>query len=310
MKPRLLILNPLSAESLARITERYDTLYAPDSESRRKAVDEQGAEVEAVLTIGTVGLTAAEMARMPKLGFIATLGVGYEKVELDAARDRNITTTNGAGSNAVCVADHAMALLLAQIRDIRRLDTACREGVWRDKLPMTDSVSGKRLGLLGLGSIGEQLAKRATAFDMDIAYHKRTFKPESEYRYFDDVVELARWADCLVVAIPGGAATEHMVNAAVLEALGPHGYLVNVARGSVVDTEALAVALRNKTILGAALDVYESEPNPPQDLINLDNITLTPHVGGNSPQALEQSLSLFIENIGRHFKGEPVLTPV
>lgn len=310
MKPRLLILNSLSAESLARISERYDTLYAPDAESRLKAVEAHASEIEAVLTVGIIGLTAEEIARMPKLSFIATLGVGYEKVDLDAARDRQITVSNGAGTNAICVADHAMALLLAQIRDIRRLDTACRAGVWRDALPMTDNVTGKRLGLLGLGAIGEQLAKRATAFDMEVGYHKRSFKAESPYRYFDDLVALARWADCLVVAVPGGAATHHMVSGHVLEALGPNGYLVNVARGSVVDTEALALALRNKQIRGAALDVYESEPEPPQALVNLDNVTLTPHVGGASPQALEQSLALFLENIGRHFKGQPVLTPV
>jgi lactate dehydrogenase-like 2-hydroxyacid dehydrogenase len=310
MKPRLLILNSLSAESLARITERYDTLYAPDPESREKAVDQHAEAIEAVLTIGTIGITAEEIQRMPRLRFIATLGVGYEKVDLDAARDRDIAVANGAGSNAVCVADHAMALLLAQIRDIRRLDTACRAGVWRDKLPMTDSVSGKRLGILGLGAIGEQLAKRAAAFDMQIGYHKRVVKPGSDYRYFDSPLKLAAWADCLVVAIPGGPATHHMVDSAVLDALGAQGYLVNVARGSVVDTAALAQALRSKSILGAALDVYESEPNPPQELINLDNITLTPHVGGASPQALEQSLNLFLENIGRHFRSEPLLTPV
>ena len=310
MKPHLLILNPLSDASLARIGEHFTVTHAPNAAARETAIAEQGDTLEAVLTIGTIGLTGAEIDRLPRLGFIGTLGVGYEKVDIEAARARGIALSNGAGSNADCVADHAMALLLGAIRDIRRLDVACRAGVWRDALPMTDGVSGKRLGILGLGAIGEKLARRAAAFDMPVGYHNRSAKPGSTYRYFDNVRDLAHWSDCLVVAIPGGAATHHLVDSAVLDALGPQGYLVNVARGSVVSTSALGQALRENRIRGAALDVYESEPLPPSELLDLDNLILTPHVGGNSPQALEQSLSLFLDNIGRHFKGEPLLTPI
>lgn len=310
MKPQLLILAPLSADSLERISQGYDTLYAPDAISRDKAITEHGAAIQAVLTIGTLGLSADEIERMPHLSFVAALGVGYEKIDLDAARARGIVVANGAGSNAACVADHAMALLLAAIRDLNRLDRLCREGVWRDELPMQDGVTGKRLGILGLGSIGTQLARRAVAFDMSIGYHSRHPRSDCAYRYFPSVQELAHWCDCLVVAVPGGASTHHLVDAAVLHALGPAGYLVNVARGSVVDTMALAHALDGKQIAGAALDVYESEPEPPQPLLHLDNLILTPHVGGRSPQALEQSIQLFLQNIARHFAGEPPLTPV
>lgn len=310
MKPHLLILNPLGEASLARIAERYQVTHAANAAAREAAIAEHGASIQAVLTIGTIGLTGEEIARLPKLGFIGTLGVGYEKVDIETARARGIALSNGAGSNAVCVADHAMALLLAAIRDVRRLDNACRAGIWRDALPMTDGVSGKRLGILGLGAIGEQLARRAAAFDMPVGYHNRSAKPGSPHQYFASLLELAQWCDCLVIAIPGGAATHHLVNAEVLEALGPQGYLVNVARGSVVDTAALGSALREKRIRAAALDVYESEPLPPSELLDLDNLTITPHVGGASPQALEQSLSQFLDNIGRHFRGEPLLTPI
>lgn len=310
MKPHLLILNPLSEASLARIAEHYCVTHAPNAAAREVAIAEHGNSVQAVLTIGTIGLTAEEIARLPALGFVGTLGVGYEKVDIEAARARGIALSNGAGSNAVCVADHAMALLLAAIRDVRRLDNACRAGIWRDALPMTDGVSGKRLGILGFGAIGEQLARRAAAFDMPVGYHNRSAKPDSPHRYFTSALDLARWCDCLVVAIPGGASTLHMVNADVLDALGPQGYLVNVARGSVVDTAALGVALRDKRIRAAALDVYESEPLPPSELLDLDNLIITPHVGGNSPQALEQSLTQFLDNIGRHFRGESLLTPI
>lgn len=310
MKPHLLILNPLSESSLARIAEHYRVTHAPGAEARKAAIAEHGDSVQAVLTIGTIGLTGEEIARLPQLGFVGTQGVGYEKVDLDAARARGIALSNGAGSNASCVADHAMALLLAAIRDIRRLDNACRAGIWRDALPMTDGVNGKRLGILGLGAIGEQLARRAAAFDMPVGYHNRSPKADSRHRYFDSVLELAQWCDCLVIAIPGGATTHHLIGAEVLDALGPQGYLVNVARGSVVDTAALGRALREKRIRAAALDVYESEPLPPTELLDLDNLTITPHVGGNSPQALEQSLSQFLDNIGRHFRGERLLTPI
>ncbi|OLU33704.1 hydroxyacid dehydrogenase [Pseudomonas sp. PA15(2017)] len=310
MKPHLLILNPLSESSLARIAEHYRVTHAPGAEAREMAIAAHGDSVQAVLTIGTIGLTGEEIARLPLLGFIGTLGVGYEKVDLDAARARGIALSNGAGSNASCVADHAMALLLAAIRDVRRLDNACRAGIWRDALPMTDGVNGKRLGILGLGAIGEQLVRRAAAFDMPVGYHNRSPKADSPHRYFASVLELAQWCDCLVIAIPGGATTHHLIGADVLDALGPRGYLVNVARGSVVDTAALGVALREKRIRAAALDVYESEPLPPAELLDLDNLTITPHVGGNSPQALEQSLSQFLDNIGRHFRGERLLTPI
>ncbi|TBU79735.1 hydroxyacid dehydrogenase [Pseudomonas daroniae] len=310
MKPHLLILNPLSDASLARIAERFEVTHAPNVAAREAAIAEHADSVQAVLTIGTIGLTGEEIARLPKLSFVATLGVGYEKVDLEAARARGIAMSNGAGSNADCVADHAMALLLAAIRDVRRLDIACRAGIWRDALPMTDGVYGKRLGILGLGAIGEKLARRAAAFDMPVGYHNRSAKPDSPHRYFASALELARWSDCLVIAIPGGASTYHLVNAEVLDALGPQGYLVNVARGSVVDTAALGAALREKHIRAAALDVYESEPLPPAELLDLDNLIVTPHVGGNSPQALERSLSQFLDNIDRHFRGEPLLTPI
>lgn len=310
MKPHLLILNPLSEASLARIAERFEVTHAPNAAAREAAIAKHADSVQAVLTIGTIGLTGEEIARLPKLGFVGTLGVGYEKVDLEAARARGIAMSNGAGSNADCVADHAMALLLAAIRDVRRLDVACRSGIWRDALPMTDGVCGKRLGILGLGAIGEKLARRAAAFDMPVGYHNRSAKADSPHRYFASALELARWSDCLVVAIPGGASTFHLVNAEVLDALGPQGYLVNVARGSVVDTAALGCALRENRIRAAALDVYESEPLPPSELLDLDNLIVTPHVGGNSPQALEQSLSQFLENIDRHFRGEPLLTPI
>jgi D-3-phosphoglycerate dehydrogenase len=208
------------------------------------------------------------------------------------------------------VADHAFALLLAVVRDVPQLDQATRAGVWRDTLPMRPNVSGKRLGIVGLGNIGEKVARRGAGFEMEIGYHNRKPREGSPHQYFDSVEGLARWSDFLIVATPGGAGTRHLIDEAVFEALGPHGFVVNVSRGSVLDTAALAHALTAGTIAGAALDVYEGEPNPPGALLALRNVVLTPHVGGRSPEAITASVDNFLSNARRHFAGEPVLTPI
>jgi lactate dehydrogenase-like 2-hydroxyacid dehydrogenase len=284
--------------------------YAPDTASRAKAIAEAGADVRAVLTIGSTGLTAAEIDAMPGLAFISALGAGYENIAVAHARARGIAVANGAGTNDSCVADHAFALLLATVRAVPAMDRATREGKWRTELPLRPNVSGKRLGILGLGTIGQRIARRGLGFDMAVGYHNRQPRPDTEYQYFDSLHALATWADYLVVAIPGGASTRHVVNEAVLQALGPHGFLVNIARGSVVDSLALARALQTGAVAGAGLDVYESEPEPPLPLLDCPNLVLTPHVAGWSPEAIDASVEQFLENGRRHFAGEPLLTPI
>ncbi|WP_186266493.1 2-hydroxyacid dehydrogenase [Burkholderia gladioli] len=310
MKPILLVLIPLRDDARAAIAAQFDLIHAPDEASRAQAVAEHGAKVEAVLTNGSTGLTEDELARLPGLVFLNALGAGYENLPVAAARRRGIAIAHGVGANDDCVADHAFALLLATVRGVVRLDAACRAGVWRDALPMQPNFSGKRIGIVGLGRIGAKIARRAAAFDLEIGYHNRRPREGAEFRYFPAVVELARWADYLVVATPGGADTRHLIDAAVLAALGTRGFLVNVSRGSVVDTAALAAALRDGRIAGAGLDVYEGEPEPPAELVGLDSVVLTPHVAGTSPQARDRTIELFLENAARHFAGQPLLTPL
>ncbi|WP_186053645.1 2-hydroxyacid dehydrogenase [Burkholderia gladioli] len=310
MKPTLLVLIPLRDDARAAIAAQFDLIHAPDEASRAQAVAEHGAKVEAVLTNGSTGLTEDELARLPRLVFLNALGAGYENLPVAAARRRGIAIAHGVGANDDCVADHAFALLLATVRGVVRLDAACRAGVWRDALPMQPNFSGKRIGIVGLGRIGAKIARRAAAFDLEIGYHNRRPREGAEFRYFPAVVELARWADYLVVATPGGADTRHLIDAAVLAALGARGFLVNVSRGSVVDTAALAAALRDGRIAGAGLDVYEGEPEPPAELVGLDSVVLTPHVAGTSPQARDRTIELFLENAARHFAGQPLLTPL
>jgi D-3-phosphoglycerate dehydrogenase len=310
MKPTLLVLIPLNDESRACIAAAFDVVYAPDPASRAEAIASHGATVRAVLTNGTTGVKAVEVDQLPKLELISALGAGYENLPLDHARARNIVLVNGAGTNDHCVADHAFALLLAVVRDVPQLDRAAREGVWRNTLPMHPNASGKRLGILGLGNIGQKVARRGAGFDMELGYHNRKPREGESMRYFDSATALAQWCDFLVIATPGGPATQHLVNKAVLDALGPNGFVVNVSRGSVVDTAALADALKAGSIAGAGLDVYEGEPHLPEALRELRNVVLTPHVGGRSPEAVMASVQNFITNATRHFAGEAVLTPI
>ena len=306
----LLVLNSLSSAHQAQIAEVYDMTYAFGDAQRAAAIAEHGNKFRAVLTIGVIGITPEEIAAMPAVELICCMGAGYEGVPLEATRARGIATANGAGTNDDCVADHAFGLLIGIVREFRKLDRLCREGVWREAIPQPPNVSGKKLGILGMGTIGQKIAKRAAAFDMEVGYHNRKPKEGATHRYFDDLKSLAAWADFLVLAAPGGPATKHLVNAEVLDALGPQGYLVSIGRGSVVDTEALAAALRENRIAGAGLDVYESEPKRPEPLIGLDNVLLTPHMAGWSPEATQKSVDHFLANAEGHFAGRGVLTPI
>jgi len=291
-------------------------LYAPnellgaDRSKGTAQIAARGKDIRIVLTNGTNGLLAQEIDAMPGLELICTLGVGYENVAIAHAQSRGIAVANAAGTNAACVADHAMTLLLAAVRNLPFLDATVRRGLYRDDIPRPPHVSGRRLGIVGMGSIGAEVAKRAQGFDLDIGYHGRTKREDFAFRYFPTVRELAEWCDFLVIAAPGGQETFHMVNADVLTALGPKGVLVSVARGTLVDTRALAEAIREKRIMAAALDVYEGEPAPPTPLLEFENVILTPHIAGISPQAIHASVVRFIANAERFLTGQPMLSLV
>ncbi|MEG0920337.1 MAG: 2-hydroxyacid dehydrogenase [Comamonas sp.] len=306
----LLVLNPMAAQHLDQIRQYASVIYAPKAEERAAAVREHGASINAVLTIGAIGLTAGEVAQLPQLRLACTLGAGYEGLALDALKARGVVVATGAGTNDTSVADHTFGLILAAVRNLRQLDQQARAGVDRFTIPHPPGVSGKKLGIIGLGHIGQKIAKRAAGFDMPVGYHNRNVKPGVDHQYFDSVLALAEWADILVCATPGGPATKHMVTARVLAALGSQGYLINIARGSVVDTAALAAALQNGTIAGAGIDVYESEPQRPEALIELPNIVITPHVAGWSPEATQASVNQFIANLTGVFAGKGAVAPV
>jgi len=286
----------------------FQLIRAPTAVKRAEAIATHGQAISAVITRGPLGFFAEEMDAMPHLRIICVSGAGYEKVDLPAAQARGITVTNGAGVNAATVADHALALLLSLVRDIPQADASVRRGEWRKVV--RPSLAGKRLGVLGLGAVGLAIARRAQAFDISIGYHNRTPRNDIDYTWYASVQALAAESDFLVIATPGGNGTQHLVDAGVLKALGAEGFLVNIARASVVDTDALVQALQAQGIAGAALDVFDDEPNVPDVFKTLNNVVLTPHVAGLSPEASKDSVQLVNDNLLAFFSGQPVLTPV
>lgn len=287
----------------------FELIRAPTPASRAEAIAAHGERIDAVLTRGPLGLYAAEIAALPRLKIICVIGAGYEHVDLQAASNRSISVTNGAGANAPTVADHAMALLLALVRSIPQADASVRRGEWLK--PMCPTLEGKRLGIVGLGAVGLAIARRAAnGFDMSVSYHNRRPRPDVPYTYRASARELAAAVDFLIVAAPGGDATHHLVDHRVLEALGPQGYLINIGRASVVDTAALVAALTEGRIGGAGLDVFDDEPRVPDALKRLSNVVLTPHIAGQSPQAAQDTVQLVVLNLQAFFSGQPLLTPV
>lgn len=254
---------------------------------------------------------AALMDRLPKLEIIANFGVGYDNIDTKAARERNIRVTNTPNVLNDAMAEITIGLMVALARRIPQTDRFVREGNWvKGSYPLLVELNGKTLGILGLGRIGREIAVRAQAMKMRIVYHGRHKRPHEPFVYYDNLIDMARDSDWLVVIAPGGKGTEKIVSRAVLEALGPDGYLVNMARGTLVDEAALVEMLVSGKLGGAALDVFEKEPLVPEALFALDNVVLSPHQGSATHQTRNQMGQMVVDNLVRHFAGEPLLSPV
>ena len=267
--------------------------------------------IRAIAASGESKVPHELIAQLPKLEIVSVFGVGYDGVDVAAARERGIAVTHTPNVLNDEVADLAMALVLAVSRRLVEADRYVRSGAWaHGPMPLARKVSGARMGIVGLGRIGLAIAKRAEAFGMSIAYTSRNARTDVRYPHFASAEALAREVDFLVVITPGGAGTKKLIDAKVLAALGKKGYLVNVARGSVVDEQALVSALREGTIAGAGLDVFENEPNVPSELLALDNVVLTPHIGSATWQTRQAMADLAFANLQAHFAGKPLLSPV
>ncbi len=261
----LLINLEMPQYSRDHLAEAYTVHYWPDpADHPRLLRDPVLKRIRAVQTNGSYGLKRPFIEAMPKLEIICAVGAGFEGIDLEAARERGIAVTNGAGANAATVADQAWALLLGAVRRVPWCDRGVRDGRWAEVRTATPSLAGKKLGIFGLGHVGRAMARRGAGFDMEIGYHSRRRRDDIPYSYFDSLLALAAWCDVLMVAAPGGPATYHAVGREVLDALGSEGYLVNIARGSLVDSDAVIEALRDQRIAGAGLDVIEGEPAVPE----------------------------------------------
>jgi lactate dehydrogenase-like 2-hydroxyacid dehydrogenase len=312
-KPHLLLFglfDPYVAETLAPHFTVHEVSRAPDAEA---LINEVGPEVEAATGYATtLRVNAAMMDRLPKLKIISTVSVGYDAIDVVEARKRGIAVTNTPDVLTDEVADLTVALLLATVRELPAADLYLRQGKWPEGQfrlsPAT--MRGRKIGILGLGRIGKAVAARLEPFGVSIAYNGRNQQADVAYRYYADLVQMARDVDTLVSLAPGGAQTKAICNAEVFRALGPDGIFVNVGRGSTVDEPALIEALQNRTILAAGLDVFAAEPRVPQALIDLPNTVLLPHIGSGSVATRRDMAMLAISNLIAWREGRPLPTPV
>ncbi len=251
------------------------------------------------------------MGRLPHLEIVASFGVGYDNVDAEWAGKHGIIVTNTPGVLDDEVADTAMGLVIAAVRRLPQAERFLRAGQWlKGAFPLTASLTGRTLGILGLGRIGKAIATRAKGFGLEVGYHGRKPQGDVAYRYYPSLIEMAKASDILIVAAPGGPATRHIVNAEVLDALGPDGVLVNISRGSLIDEAALIAALKAGRILAAGLDVFENEPHVPDGLIALDNAVLLPHVASASVKTRRAMADCVVANLIAWSEGKPPLNPV
>ena len=313
-RPAILTGFHFTKSTLAAFSERCEIAGHMDRPDPALVPREAAQHVQAIVSTGSVGLSEALMEALPRLSLFCCYGTGYERVDLAAARKRNIMVTHGADANAPDVAEMAFGVLLASTRRIVRADKMIRRGDWTKRIPnrfgAIAGMTGGKLGILGLGAIGMELAKRAKGFDLEIGYCNRSKRSDVDFPYFPNVMALATWADYLVVCLRSDASNKHIINAEVLKALGPRGHLVNISRGWAVDEAALAHALRSNIIEGAALDVFDEEPYEGTELLPLDNLVMTPHFGGGTEHAQRRMTALVCQNLDAHFAGKPVVSPV
>jgi len=256
-------------------------------------------------------IDAALMSRFARLEIVPSLGVGYDHIDAAWAGQHGIIVTHTPGVLDAETADTAIALLLNAVKRMPQAERYLRAGLWpKGPFPLSASLSGRRMGILGLGRIGKEIAKRALSFGVEVVYHGRKPQDGAPYLYYPTLLSMAQAVDLLMISAPGGASTKKIVNREVLEALGPNGVLVNIARGSLVDEAALIEALTNGTILAAGLDVFEHEPHVPEALIKLDNVVLTPHVGSATVPTRNAMANLVVENLFSWIDGKGPITPV
>ena len=312
-KADVLLIGPKKPPMVEQLSAAFNLHIAVDAPDFDKFVGEVGPRIRGMaLSVTSERAPGALMARLPKLEIVSTFGVGYDHIEVAYASGHGITVTNTPDVLNEEVADTALGLLLCTARELPQAERFLRAGKWLEKgyrlTPAT--LRGATVGLVGMGRIGQAIARRLEAFQVKVVYHSRRPQPNLSYKYYAKLVDMARDVNVLLAIVPGGASTANIINAEVLEALGPQGIFINMARGSVVDDAALIKALREKRILAAGLDVYRNEPEVPQEYIALENVVLLPHLGSASIATRRAMDQLVVDNLLAWGSGKPPLTPV
>jgi hydroxypyruvate reductase len=310
MPEKVLIYSRFPKALMARIGQRFDLMDAAGKPPAEVFTAEQLSGIRALITAGGTPLPAAAMDMLPSLRAIVCYGTGYDGVDRGAAAERGIAVGNSPAANAAAVADLAMTLMLAVTRRILPADAYVRSGNWASAKPSPlmspqPGNPGRRVGIYGFGEIGRKIAARAAAFETEVAYYSRS-KHDVPYRYLPSLEALVEWCDVLMIAVRAGADTRHVIDAPMLRRLGKDGFVVNIARGSVIDQEALVAALTDKTIAGAGLDVFETEPQAPDALTAFPNVVLTPHIGGHTIDSHAGMQDCVIANLTAFFAGQPL----
>jgi lactate dehydrogenase-like 2-hydroxyacid dehydrogenase len=310
MRPEILMMSALPQWDMEPLEAAY-RIHRYWEASDKQALLAECKTVRAILTTGHAGANAALLAALPAVEIVACFGVGVDGVDFEATRTRGLPVTNTPDVLTGDVADLAIALALAVMREIPKADAHVRTGAWKTRgLPLARRFFGSKVGILGMGRIGVATAERARGFDCEIGYFNRTAKPDLSYPSFATVQALAAWADVVIVTLAGGAGTRAIMDRAAIAALGPQGFLVNVSRGSTVDEEALIQALQTGSIAGAGLDVFLNEPDIDPRFATLANTVLMPHLGSATTETRRAMGQLVRDNLAAHFAGQPLLTPV
>jgi hydroxypyruvate reductase len=309
MAEKVLVFSRFPKALMLRIGDRFDLLDAGGKAPNQMFLAEQLAEVRAMITAGGTPLPGSMMDMMPKLGAIVCYGTGYDGVDLAAAAARKVTVGHSPGANASSVADIAVTLMLAATRRLPVADDYVRSGSWAAAKPSPTmrpqpGMRGRRVGVYGMGEIGRKIAARVASFETEVGYFSRSRHDDMPYHYLPSLEALAEWSSVLMIAVRAGAETHHAVDAHILRKLGADGYVVNIARGSVIDQAALIAALEAKTIAGAGLDVYAKEPHAPDALTALPNVVLTPHIGGHTLESHTAMQDCVIANLEAFFAGK------
>ena len=308
MPEKVLVYSRFPKALMLRIGERYELLDAAGKPPNETFSAEQLSGIRAMITAGGTPLGADMMDLMPKLATIVCYGTGYDGVDLAAVARRKIALGHSPGANAASVADIAVTLMLAVTRRLLVADDYVRSGSWSGLKPSPmmrpqAGMLGRRIGVYGMGEIGRKIAARVAGFETEVGYFSRS-RHDVPYQYFPTLDALAEWCSVLMIAVRAGSDTHHAVDANILSKLGKDGYVVNIARGSVIDQEALITALTDQTIAGAGLDVYAKEPHAPDALTALPNVVLSPHIGGHTLESHVAMQNCVIENLDAFFAGK------